>query len=314
MARRPPPLQWLPAFEASARLLSFSKAAQELHITTSAVSQQIKQLESHLGLSLFRRLTRRIELTDEGQAYAQLVSDVLQRYRQGHERLMQGLARPMLRISMTPLVAHEIILPALGQFQAQHPDTDLHIDASMGLVDFESQSVDAALRYGDGHWAGVESLPLSRCRGTIVASPALLRRLPVTCVQDLSAHTLIHQRADQVEWNELVSATVGGRVPRKADLVLDSNLAALRAAEQGLGVAVAVLPLVQPWLDDGRLVALCPPLALPMGDHFVFRANDPRRVQLTAVYHWIKALFDELERRMPSAYDTSVDALGMRLG
>jgi DNA-binding transcriptional LysR family regulator len=173
--------------------------------------------------------------------------------------------------------------------------------------------VDAALRFGDGQWAGLESHPLSRCLGVIVASPALMARSPITHVRDLSEHTLIHQRADQWEWNEVVSASVGGRVPRKADLVLDSNLAALRAAEQGLGVAVAVLPLVQPWLEDGRLMALSPPRRLPTGDHFVFRANDPRRAQLMAVYGWISSLFDGLAQRMPSTYNTPVDALGMRL-
>ncbi len=287
-------MQWLPAFEAAARHLSFSKAAQELHVSTSAVSQQVKQLESYLGQSLFHRHTRRVELTAAGQAYAHIASELLRRYRQAHEAFMRRHGRPLLRISMTPLVAHELILPALGRFQARHPELDLHIDASMDLVDFDDASVDAALRFGQGQWRGLEALPLSRCRLVFVASPALARKLPVKKLQDLKHHTLIHQRANQSDWEQVGEALLSGRVPRKGDLVLDSNLAALRAAEQGLGVAVGVLPLVAPWLKDGRLKALMPPIDLPMGDYFLFRANDPKHAQLMQVHDWLKGLFDDL--------------------
>ncbi|MBI2733597.1 MAG: LysR family transcriptional regulator, partial [Aquabacterium sp.] len=92
--RRPPPLQLLPAFEAASRLLSFSKAARELHVTTAAISQQIKQLEGHLGLSLFRRLTRRVELTEAGAQFAELVGRMLSSYRQGHADLLHRFTQP----------------------------------------------------------------------------------------------------------------------------------------------------------------------------------------------------------------------------
>jgi DNA-binding transcriptional LysR family regulator len=291
---RPPPLQWLPAFEATARLLSFSKAAQELHVTTSAVSQQVKQLEAYLGQSLFQRLARRVELTDAGLAYARLAADLLQRYRQGHEAFTQRYSRPALRISMTPLVAYELVLPALGRFQAEHPDLDLHIDASMALVDFDDASVDAALRFGLGPWKGLEAMPLSRCRLVFVTAPKLAARHKVKSLADLSKYILIHQRADRSDWDQVGQRLLGAPVPRKGDLVLDSNLAALRAAEQGLGVAVAVLPLVQPWLSDGRLVSLMRPIDLSMGDYFLFRPRDPRKPQLMQVHRWLKGLFESL--------------------
>lgn len=301
MSLRPPPLQWLPAFEAAARLLSFRRAAEALHITPSALGQQIRQLEAHLGHPLFHRLTRRVELTAFGQAYAELAADIVQRHQQGHARVLQRFQRPVLRVSMTPLVAHELVLPALGDFQAMCPHLDLHIEATMDLVDLQLGVVDAAVRFGEGPWPGVQAWPLSRCRATLVASPALARRLPLKRLGDLALHTLIHQRPDQADWALAARLFGRERLPRKADLVLDSNLAALRAAEQGLGVAIAVWPLVQSWIAQGRLVALWPPMPLAEGDHFLCRVNDPRQEALRAVYGWLQGLFERLESDSPLA-------------
>ncbi len=295
MTCRTPPLQWLPALESAARLLSFTRAAQELHVTTSAVGQQIKQLEHHLGQRLFVRHTRRVELTDAGQAYAELATRLLRSFHAGHERVMHGLTKPMLRISMTPLVAHELILPELAAFQSLHPEITLQIDATMALADFDGQAIDAAIRYGDGPWPGLTALPLSRCKATIVASPKLKLPNPIRSPDDLACITLIHQRADQSDWKQMARFMGVDHLPRRADLVLDSNLSALRAAEQGLGVTLAVWPMLQPWLDNGRLVALTPAIELPSGDHFLFSADGPKQAQLLEVYAWIRGLFDSLE-------------------
>lgn len=297
MTRRPPPLQWLPPFEAAARLLSFSRAAQELHVTTSAIGQQIKHLEDHLGMRLFVRHTRRVELTEAGHAYAALASRLLRSFRSGHERTMQGLTKPVLRITMTPLVAHELVLPALAEFQAVHPDISLQIDATMALADFDHQAMDAAIRFGQGPWPGVTALPLSQCAATIVASPRLKVQRPIGSPDDLAETTLIHQSATRAEWQQMARFMGVEHIPHRSDLVLDSNLAALRAAEQGLGVALAVWPLVAPWLDHGRLVALTPAIDIASGDHFVYDPASPKREQLLLVYAWIRNLFERLAKQ-----------------
>src|SRR2546426_399357 len=152
--QKPPPLQLLPAFEAAARLLSFSKAAQELHVTTAAISQQIKQLEGHLGLSLFRRLTRRVELTDAGQQFAEVVGLVLSNYRQGHADLLHRFTQPVLRMSTSPLVVHEFLLPRMAAFQAAHPGVKIQLEGSMDFADFDKDPIDAAIRVGSGDWPG----------------------------------------------------------------------------------------------------------------------------------------------------------------
>jgi LysR family glycine cleavage system transcriptional activator len=290
-------LQLLPAFEASARLLSFSKAAAEMHLTASAISQQIKQLETHLGLALFRRLTRRIELTEAGLAFASVAQRTLVVYRQGHAEMSQQFARPTLRLSMVPLVAHELVLPALAGFQQAYPGIDLQLETGMALVDFDQHPVDAAIRFGLGAWAGLEALPLCDTQGTVVAAPDLARRLPVNSPQDLRHHTLIHSRGTQGDWDTAAASLGLARMPRKGDLVLDTDLAALRAAEQGLGVALGILPLISPWIEAGRLLALASPTDLPMKLYFVFRQSESeaRRAQLMQLHRWLLSLFEALE-------------------
>lgn len=291
MTQRPPPLQWLPAFEAAARHTSFSRAAEELHITTSAVSQQVRQLEAYLGQALFARHGRRVALTVEGQAYAHLAAEVLSTYRRGHEQLMARRGRAVIHLSMTPLVAHELVLPALADFQRVHPDIDLRIEASMALSPLNEGGRRAAIRYGDGRWPGLLSQALGASWATLVASPQLAARCPVIEVADLAQHTLIHQRAGASDWALAAHLLGVGEVPRRADLVLDSNLSAVRAAEQGLGVAIGVWPLVQPALDEGRLVALWPWMPLDTGDYFVRRLDDPHPSEMARVYDWLQALF-----------------------
>lgn len=287
--QRPPPLQLLPAFEASSRLLSFSKAAVELHVTTAAVSQQIKQLEGHLGLQLFQRLTRRVELTEAGREFAQVVTQTLATYRQGHANLMHRHTRPVLRMSMSPLVAHDMLIPNLATFQAAHPDVDIRLEASMALVDFDTVPIDAAIRFGNGPWPGLEAWPLCDCQATIVAAPALVERLPVRELADLKHHTLIHPRQSHLDW-DLVARFAGlPRIERKGDLVLDSDLAAVRAAEQGLGVTICLLPASSTPPTFDRLVPLFPSYDLPMKAHFVFRAQSGKEALLRSAYDWIRA-------------------------
>ena len=303
MPLRPPPLQWLPAFEAAARLMNFTRAAEELHITTSAVSQQIRQLEAYLNHPLFVRQGRRVALTVEGCAYAELASEVLAHYRRGHEQLMARRARSVIHLSMTPLVAHEVVLPVLADFQAAHPDIELRIESSMSLNTLRGPHRWAAIRYGDGRWPGLTSQALGASSATLVASPAVAERHPVRTVQDLAQHTLIHQRADVSDWGLAARLLGVDEVPRRADLLLDSNLSALRAAEQGLGVAIGVWPLIRPALDEGRLVALWPMLPLETGDHFVHRKDDPRPQDMAVLYRWLRAQFARLAQSRPADGD-----------
>jgi DNA-binding transcriptional LysR family regulator len=288
----PPPLQWLPTFEAAARLLSFSKAAEELQVTPAAVSQQIRQLETHLGLQLFLRSARQVALTDAGRQFAALASELLTQYRQGHADLLHHHTRPVLRLSMTPLVAQELLIPRLAAFQARHPDVSVSLDGRMDLVDFDREPIDAAIRVGQGPWPGLQAWPLCQCVAAIVAAPSVLQRHPIRSLNDLANHTLIHPRQSQLDWQTAANHLGLEALPRLADLVLESDLSAMKAAEQGLGLALCLLPAspkVQARLvPPEKLAFVLPPLPLPEPAWFVCRAPNGKDRLLRQAYEWIR--------------------------
>lgn len=299
--RRPPPLQLLPAFDAAARHLSFSKAATELHVTTAAISQQIRSLEDHLQLALFLRLPRRVALTEAGVEFAAVARDVLRQYHQGHQRLIERHTQPVLRLSMTPLVAHELLIPRLSEFQRTHPGITLHLDARMDLVDFEHQALDGAIRLGPGDWPGLEVHALCDCDALVLAAPPLLAQHPVRGLDDLARHTLIHPRHSTLDWDMVAQALNVPRIPRQADLMLDSDLAALRAAEQGLGLAICVMPAnsqVQALLrHPERLSLVLPPWRLPLPAYFVWPKGSPKEPWLRQALSWIQAQLNPSQLR-----------------
>ncbi|PNE02131.1 DNA-binding transcriptional activator GcvA [Alcanivorax sp. MD8A] len=292
-SKRPPPLQLLPAFEASARLLSFSKAAQELHLTTSAISQQIKQLEELLGQPLFLRLTRRIELTDAGAQFFQVASKTLSIYRQGHAEFVHEFGQPELRLSMTPLIAHEFVLPQVESFQSSHPDVSISIEGSMDVVDFDAIGIDAAIRVGSGKWAGLTAWPVCECEAVLLASPALLAQHPIEGIQDLEQHTLIRRRHEQFGWDDLGALLGQGEVNGKGALLVDSDLAALHAAERGLGVVLSFLPVgtsIEAVWPGNRFTAVLPPVPTPLKAWFVFRTGSSKTELLQDAFTWVRSL------------------------
>ena len=142
MRSQPPPMQLMPAFEAAARLQSFKLAATELSVTPSAISQQIKTLEGLLDAELFHRHPRAVVLTETGQRYFELATDIMQRYRSGHRAIREALTTPMLRVSAITLVAYDLLIPALPEFSRRQPDIDIRIEASESLVDLDGDRDD----------------------------------------------------------------------------------------------------------------------------------------------------------------------------
>lgn len=295
MHRRPPPIQLLTAFEAASRLKSFKKAGIELSITPSAVSQQIKQLETYLGMQLFQRLTRQVALTESGLSFQRVAENTLASYQSGYEAFQQHFSKPTIRLSVIPFVAFELIIPNLHEFRSLHPDIDLRVETSMALVDFEKEPVDAAVRFGEDNFKNVEALLLSNCQSALVGSPALLNKHPIHSVKDLEAHTLIHTRSSVDDWQKVAKSMGVDKIIGKNVLVMDSFLGAMKAAEEGLGIAIGLFPLCNKWVKKGRLATVSEPDEIPYKNHFVFRKNDQKREQLEHCYHWIKKQYQELE-------------------
>lgn len=291
---RQPPIQLLYAFEAAARHGSFKRAAAELHVTPSAISQQIKTLEDHLGVSLFHRLPRAVRLSEDGAELHRVATDTLDRYRCGMEEfLARREARP-LRVSMLPFVAYEVVMGQLHAFRAAHPDVDLRLETAPGLADVAGGDVDAAIRFGRGPWPGLRATPLTDVAAGLVCAPGLLTaRGELRARARRDVHLIVVPSFKAEIRPRLEAAGVEG-LPEQ-DLVLDSFLATMFAAERGLGVAVGLYPLVASWIRAGRL-ASASPARFPLRERYwlVSREDQAERPALTAFRAWIGGVFAEL--------------------
>ena len=259
MARRLPPLNAIRAFEAAARHLSFTKAAEELFVTQAAISHQIKALEAALGLQLFRRFNRRLMLTDAGQAYLPPLREALDGIAAATERLRAAERTGSLKVSVLPSFAAKWLLPRLSRFRDRHPEIDVLVSASNALVDFAREEADIAIRYGFGQYAGHEVEFLMGDRIFPVCSPKLLETgPPLRGPADLGRHTMLHDAdalADESEsWRVwLDAAGVSGVDPSRGPGFSDSSML-LQAAVDGQGVALGRSALAALDLEAGRLV------------------------------------------------------------
>ena len=255
-----PPLNSLRAFEAAARHLSFTKAAEELHVTPAAVSQQIRQLEAYYGLSLFRRTTRSLVLTEDALRALPAVREAFESLGEVHQRLSAHRDSNLLTVSASPSVGERWLLPRLERFRALHPDIDIRIDATDLLVDFNRDQVDIAIRYGRGVYGGLEADALMEDVVFPVCSPALLEGdPPLRSPDDLRHHTLLHpewrqERDAAPSWQMWLRAAGVKDVDPTRGMRFSMDAMLARAAADGLGVALALRSMVQHELEAGTLV------------------------------------------------------------
>jgi len=251
-----PSLNGLRAFEAAARHLSFTRAAAELNVTQTAISHQIRRLEEQLGLRLFLRRNRALQLTREAQSYLPAVRAAFEDLRQATDRLRRPEREGLLTVSTMASLAAKWLLPRIAAFQDINPGIEVRISASTHLVDFRREEVDMAVRYGRGHWPGLRADWLMAEDIFPVCSPALrdgekaLRR-----PEDLAHHTLLHATLSREDWQLwLTAAGLPTALARKRGLNFDQNFMAIQAAIDGLGVALGRTPYVEADIAAGRLV------------------------------------------------------------
>jgi LysR family transcriptional regulator, glycine cleavage system transcriptional activator len=254
MARKLPPLNSLPCFEAAARLLNFSKAAEELNVTPGAVSRAIKHLEQQLGVLLFERRTRSARLTAVGEPYARAVRDALEQLVTATASATARTSESTLNVSTSDGFAGKWLVPRLYRFHRAHEDVDVRVSTTGKLTNFLGDGIDIAIRYGSGNYPGFASEFLTGEEVFPVCSPKLLKGAhPLRKPEDLKHHALIRDTypIDWAAW--LSSANVKGVNPHKG-LTFDSYTFAVEAAVQGEGVALGRTMLVAGDLAAGRLV------------------------------------------------------------
>jgi len=253
-----PPLDLLVAFEAAARLLSFTAAAAELHLTQAAVSRQIRMLEDDLGRKLFVRAHRRVQLTTEGREFQHVVTLALRHLARAAADLRQVGTDARLTVATDQSVAALWLVSRLPRFRQAHPDLPVRLIASDVDTDCLADGIDVAILHGDGSWRGYDATLLLDEAVFPVCSPGYLERHgPIDNAADLVRVTLID--LDDEHWNWLNwriwlterQAPVGDDIER---IRINAYPLVVQAARDGLGVALGWKHLVNPYLDDGSLV------------------------------------------------------------
>ncbi len=251
-----PPLNALRAFEATARHLSVTNAADELCVTPGAVSQLVKALELHLGIALFRRANRGIFLTDAGQAYLPPVRSAFRQISDATRRVAAPADSGLLTVSATPFFASAWLVPRLQRFQAAHPDIDLQLRSTGALADFSRDGVDVAIRHGLGRYPGLSSQRVLTVEVVPVAAPSLVERhgLPAA-PSDLRRWPRVND-AERKAWRRWFEAQgVEDPGPARGPSFDDAGLL-LQAVFAGQGAALLPATVVADDLAAGRLVQL----------------------------------------------------------
>ena len=300
--RRLPPLNALRAFEAAARHMNFSRAADELSVTPGAVSQQIQNLEDYIGAPLFKRTPKGLLLTDSAQTALPALREAFDRLAEAASLLTAAEEGRRLTVSAAPSFAAKWLVPRLGLFEAKHPEIDVWLSAGLELVDFTSGEIDLAIRYGSGRYPGLE---VSRLLGETVSpvvSAKLLAENPLEELSDLANHVLLHDGSPDADdscpdWAMWLAArgvkgVDGARGPR-----FNQSSLVIEAAAGGRGVALAKQTLAQADLDAHRLVQ---PFNIETAVDFAYYIVHPkakgRLAQVKAFVAWLQQEAEAHER------------------
>ncbi|GGZ13375.1 MULTISPECIES: transcriptional regulator GcvA [Shewanella] len=297
MSKRLPPLNAVKAFEAAARHLSFTRAAEELFVTQAAVSHQIKALEDFLGLKLFRRKNRSLLLTEEGQSYFLEIKDIFGQLADATDRLLARSAIGSLTVSMPPSFAIQWLVPRLAKFSEKNPDIDVRIKAVDSSTDSLSDDVDVAIYYGQGNWPGLRADKLRNEVLIPVCSPLLLKGpKPLEKPADLKFHTLLHDmsRHDWQAWFRQCGVT---DINVNQGPIFSHSSLVLQAAAHGQGVALGYSVLARPDILAGRLV--CPfqeVLVSKDAYYLVCQQKHAELGKIVAFREWMLDMFAEESR------------------
>jgi LysR family glycine cleavage system transcriptional activator len=294
MERRLPPLNALRAFEAAARHLSLTRAAEELHVTPAAISHQVKGLESFLGVKLFRRANRSLRLTDAGQASLPGLREGFDRLAEAMEAVRAGDESGPFTVTVPPSFGAKWLVARLDRFTRRHPGYDVRLDASMRLVDLMREGVDIAVRYGAGEYPGMRVDRLMDEVAIPVCSPRLLEGdHPLRVPADLCGHTLLHHTVPSQDdkfpdWPMWLQAAGVKNCDLARGPTFSMASMAVEAAIEGQGVALVGDVLVTDDIAAGRLVR---PFALSFPVNFAYYVVSPlvtvERPRVVAFREWL---------------------------
>jgi LysR family glycine cleavage system transcriptional activator len=296
---RTPSLKAIKTFQIAARHSSFAAAADELCITPSAVSHQIKTLETQLGLPLFSRSARALALTDAGARYLEQIDDLFTRLEAVTEQLRARYGRNSVRLHVPAYFASEMLLPRLSEFSKLHEGIDLRIETQGVHGRTHAAEADISIVVGSGPWNGLIAHPLFAQTMVPACSPELLLERPVLRYEDLNQHTLLVHEARRDDWDRW-AAGVGIKTLQPAQIVrIDSMSAATRAAEKCIGIALLPAELSRRKFESGRLVRVFDDELVTHEEYtLLVRTEDENRDDIRALCAWLMELAAPTNRAM----------------
>lgn len=305
---REPNLNGYLYFEAVARRGTLSKAAEELSVSPSAVSQQIKLMEQQFGIKLFRRQGRSLSLTLEGEQLFRTSSAAIRMLRDARRNLGQTRDSRRLALRVSPSFGVRWLGPRLSDFIARHPEWELRVDAAPDPTDFDREIMDLDIRYGFGDWAGLTSTPLVRDVVLPLCAPRYRDRLGARGIAD--ARLIVSARA-LCQWEGWRAEAGVDDMPHDTSLLIDRSSMALQLALDGTGVVLESLALAAREVADGRLVPLCPDrpaLAFP-----AYWITCPHRHKSRRAVRVLSEWMHEQAEAHEAAVDKVLDGFGMAL-
>jgi LysR family glycine cleavage system transcriptional activator len=288
---RTPSLKAIKTFQIAAKHSSFAVAADELCITPSAVSHQIKTLETQLGLPLFSRSARALALTDAGARYLEQIDDLFMRLESVTEQLRARYGRNSVRLHVPAYFASEMLLPRLSEFSKLHDGIDLRIETQGAHGRTHAAEADISVVVGSGPWNGLIAHKMFAQTMVPACSPELLLERPVLRYEDLNQHTLLVHEARRDDWDRWAAA-VGMKALQPAQIVrIDSMTAATRAAEKSIGIALLPVELSRRKFDSGRLIRVFEDELVTNEEYtLLVRTEDENRDDIRALCAWLMEL------------------------
>ncbi|SCA58198.1 LysR family transcriptional regulator [Candidatus Terasakiella magnetica] len=292
MRRHLPSFTSLLCFEASARHLNFTRASEELNLTQSAVSRQVRNLEDHVQTDLFLRIKKRLVLTEEGSKYAQAVSEHLNGLEQETMKLLsKDQNDTRLNIATFPTFGSRWLIPHLHEFTQQNPEIQFNLTTGLEPFDFKHHDIDVAIQHGDGNWADVECEKLVAETLVAVCAPSLIKQIVPLTPQSVLDHTLLTLQTRQYAWPEWLKAQ-GVKV--KSSLngpSFETFSMMIRAALSGLGIAIIPDMYIKEELESGKLISpFGPPVKSQRGYYLVTTTQKKEMKKVRAFMDWIKTI------------------------
>lgn len=281
------PLTALRTFEVAARRLSFKDAAEELCVSATTVSNQIRELERDWGCKLFIRKTRAVVLTDEGRSLSGVLTKAFNDIRAEIETRGQS-TRKTVTLAVGPIFGTRWLVPRLGQLRRDLPNIDLIVHDSPRITDAVMMATHLAVDWGNGNWSGLDSRHLLDITYAPVLSPALIaERGQLTRPEDLAGYPIVHQR-DHSEWTAWCARAGCPDLPLKEEITITDTNAVMQAALDGQGVSLGIFPFLEADLEAGRLIKPFDIELKPTRSFFLLsKAGSERTGEVAAVMRWL---------------------------